>query len=82
MVSADGAANDGAVTLTQIYTSGQDGAPSAMTFYPVIYSGADDISAMTQSDYGKHTTTPPPYIYGPDDLIDCESCEFLDRGLV
>ena len=72
------ASDDGGVTITQIYTSGQDGATAAMTFYPVIYPGADDISAMTQSDYGKHTTTPPPYVFGPSDFIDCESCMSLN----
>ena len=67
--------------MTQIFTSGQDGATAAMTFYPVIYPGADDISAMTQSDYGEHTTTPPPYVFGPSDFFNCKSCEPLDRRM-
>jgi hypothetical protein len=65
----------GGVTMTQIFTSGQDGAASAVTFYPIIYPEANDMNIMTRSNYSAYTTTAPAYVYGPGDLIDCDRCE-------
>lgn len=67
----------GGVTMTQVYTEGANGTGPAITFYSVICPGVDDLNLIAHSNYSAYATTAPPYAYGPNDFIDCDSCKFL-----